>query len=1351
MKTEPQLLSERSIFESVIDKSTPQERAAHLDRACGDNLELRREVEALLAAHDKLGSFLKGGPPLHPDLTLDISPGSDCPGSAIGPYKLLQKIGEGGMGVVFMAEQTHPVRRKVALKLIKAGMDSRQVIARFESERQALAMMDHVNIARALDAGTTESGLPYFVMELVHGVPISKYCDDNQLTPRQRLELFIPVCRAIQHAHQKGIIHRDIKPSNVMITLYDGKPVPKVIDFGVAKAIEQKLTERTLFTQYGVMVGTLEHMSPEQAEMSALGVDTRSDIYSLGVLLYELLTGSTPLSQKRVREIAYAEILRLIKEEEPPRPSTRLSTSSEALESISARRRTEPGKLAKLVRGELDWIVMKALEKDRNRRYETASAFAADVERYLSNEAVQACPPSPWYLARKFARRNKTGMALAGLILSFIVVLGGGIGWNVRDRAAQRAETGRRISDSLGSARSLLAENKSVQARQKLAEAKALLSQGSSGLGSLASDVDAFDAELNRFDEFFALINGANEAQIPASGAMLVMAGENSRGVISAPLSSEWKVGGGVPALLRAISLYGVLEQDDWTSRLDRSRLDKAQGALIRRAAYESLLLLADDMIQRHRDHPSGEEIAPNMAARQALIYLQKAEGALAPTSEFYRIRAACRKELEDDNAASADAQRALAIPPTVALDHYLLGLKAYHARNGSEAIRQFEAALKLEPTHYWSLMWLGFALCDLNDHKNAESAAVAFTGCISRRPDQGYAYYCRGIAHFNLRHVEAAVADYSKAVDLDPRFAEAWQRLGVLHRELHESAKAIADETQAIEIKPNFEAAWNARGVAHQDLRQSDSALADYSKSIELLPTYAVAWSNRGGIYTLLGQFDKAFADLDHAIELDPKLVSAWANRGSAYSLLGRWDKAVDDLDKAIELVPEYAPAWAHRGRGYAHLKQYDKALSDLNHAIELDPKLDGGWANRGSTYCEMKQWDKAIADENKAIELNPKLAMSWSTRGTSYAMLKQWDKAIADLNRAIELDAKDADAWYSRGANYLVRNQLDLGLADLNRAVELQPNLAKALEARGTAYHRLGQHDKALADLNQAINLDPNDAGFWAERGMTYRSLRQYDRAIADLTRAVELEPEHAVHWTNRGIAENEMGQYKKAIGDQNKAIELDPAFAAAWTDRGLNYLALDDTEKALRDLSHAIELDPSLALYWANRGVGYIKAGQWNKAIADLSKALELDPEFVPASRDLAITLSTCPDSKFRDAARAVEVLRKAIEFAPADVGLYQNLGWALCHTGHWKQSIESFQKSMSLQKSPQGGDSGQWFGLAVDYWQMGDKDNARKWYAKGVEWMEKNAPQDESFLRYRSEVEKILQLPSKATPP
>jgi eukaryotic-like serine/threonine-protein kinase len=429
----------RPDVEAIFFKSRqmePQNRAAYLDQVCGDDAELRRRVEHFLSAEAKLGSFLESpAAPLIATVDESIRGG---PGTFIGLYKLLQQIGEGGMGTVYMAEQTEPVKRKVALKIIKTGMDSAQVIARFEAERQALAMMDHVNIARVFDGGTTEAGRPYFVMELVHGVPITKYCDDNHLTPRQRLELFVPVCQAIQHAHQKGIIHRDIKPSNVMVTLYDGKPVPKVIDFGVAKATEQKLTERTLFTQYGTMVGTLEYMSPEQAEMSALGVDTRSDIFSLGVLLYELLTGSTPLTHKRLKEAAYGEILRMIREEEAPRPSTRLSDSGEALASISALRKTEPAKLTKLVRGELDWIVMKTLEKDRNRRYETANGFVMDVQRYLADEAVLACPPSTAYRLRKFARRNRGPMAAGGALAALLVL--GTVGTSIGLARALKAE-----------------------------------------------------------------------------------------------------------------------------------------------------------------------------------------------------------------------------------------------------------------------------------------------------------------------------------------------------------------------------------------------------------------------------------------------------------------------------------------------------------------------------------------------------------------------------------------------------------------------------------------------------------------------------------------------------------------------------------------------------------------------------------------------------------------------------------------------------------------------------------------------------------------------------------------------
>jgi len=503
----------QEIFSAALEITDEKERAAMLGSVCGGDSQRRARVDELLAvqgdAERFFSSFEQQKPKAGAASKTRPAPAGpakedDAVGLRIGAYKILQKIGQGGCGVVYMAEQEKPVRRRVALKIIKLGMDTKSVIARFESERQALAMMDHPNIARVLDAGETETGRPYFLMELIHGVGILEYCDKNHLETRRRLELFVQICNAIQHAHQKGIVHRDIKPSNVLVTMHDGVPVPKVIDFGIAKAITELLTDKTLFTIYGTFIGTPTYMSPEQAEYSGLDVDTRSDVYSLGVLLYELLTGKTPFDQKELVASGLDEMRRTLREREPHRPSTKLATLTPAeLTATATRRQVDTPKLRLLLKGDLDWIVMKALEKDRKRRYETVNGLAMDVLRYLNNEPVTARPPSRWYRFQKLVQRNRVIFAAGGAVaLTLLIGLGTSTWLLLQEREMRR--------------RAVFAEEQAVQARQdetrfrREAEARADIAQA------------AILLNRGKFDEAERL---ADPLQVPINQPSLEAAG----------------------------------------------------------------------------------------------------------------------------------------------------------------------------------------------------------------------------------------------------------------------------------------------------------------------------------------------------------------------------------------------------------------------------------------------------------------------------------------------------------------------------------------------------------------------------------------------------------------------------------------------------------------------------------------------------------------------------------------------------------------------------------------------------------------------------------------------------------
>jgi eukaryotic-like serine/threonine-protein kinase len=488
----------RQVFDAALELTFSDDRAAYLERACGDDRQLRQEVEALLRNQAAADAFFGNAQSraMLSEAAIEKTAKKDraitCEegiGSLIGRYKLREQIGEGGCGVVYVAEQEEPVRRRVGLKVIKAGMDTRAVVARFEGERQALAMMDHPNIAKVFDAGTTSSGRPYFVMELVRGIKMTDYCDQNRLSPQDRLSLFIQVCHAIQHAHQKGIIHRDLKPSNILVTLHDGVPVPKVIDFGIAKAVEGRLSDKTIYTELHQFIGTPTYMSPEQAEMSGLDIDTRTDIYSLGVLLYELLTGRTPFEFRELIQSGLDEIRRRIREVEPPRPSTRLSTLARAdLDTVARARGVESLRLRTLLRGDLDWIVMKCLEKDRTRRYDTPNSLAGDLERHLAHEPVLACPPSSTYRLRKFVRRHRLGVsAILGVVGALAIgLIGTTLALRREQRARVRVESAEPQADAARARES--AQRAQADGERRRAERSGYNSDMTIGFGALAEN-----------------------------------------------------------------------------------------------------------------------------------------------------------------------------------------------------------------------------------------------------------------------------------------------------------------------------------------------------------------------------------------------------------------------------------------------------------------------------------------------------------------------------------------------------------------------------------------------------------------------------------------------------------------------------------------------------------------------------------------------------------------------------------------------------------------------------------------------------------------------------------------------
>jgi tetratricopeptide (TPR) repeat protein/serine/threonine protein kinase len=1295
--------SAKELFLAALEIA-PAERPDWLQRECSD-VDLRKRLERMLAAHDSPHSLLDAAvPSLVPTVDDSIT---ERPGTMIGPYKLLEQIGGGGMGVVFMAEQQEPIRRKVALKLIKPGMDTRQVIARFEAERQALALMDHPNIAKVLDAGHTSGGRPYFVMELVKGLPITEFCDQARLPIRERLELFLSVCQAVQHAHQKAIIHRDIKPSNVVVTLHDGKPLAKVIDFGIAKALGQQLTDKTVFTGFAQLIGTPLYMSPEQAALNNIDVDTRSDIYSLGVLLYELLTGTTPFDKERLHQAGYDELRQIIREEEPPKPSTRISTLKSSphapraetgtetapttIEVIAAQRKSDPKRLSQLVRGDLDWIVMKCLEKDRNRRYETASALTADVQHYLHDQPVQACPPSAWYKVRKFVRRQRRALAMAACVVLAFTGLAGGMGWAVRDREARQEALDLVVKRTLDETGPLMEVGKWPEALEVVERAdKLLVAAGRAEwpLRLLKLQKDLSMAE--RLEDIY------REPKRDLNSIVLNSGGrgtEHMSRVHGDSSEEEFFWGREQDArYAKEFREFGIdieaLELAEAAARLGRTSIRPALvQALDQWAAMRKRARGGDDPfwkklveIARQADHDDWRNQFRDALLRQDRPSLEKL----------------------------ADVVPIRAVSPTTV---YLLG----QALSDLGAVDKAVAVLREAHCHHPDDFWLNDAL-----------------GYISKD-------FCRPPRY------DDALRYYSMTVAIRPRSNRTHLAVAWLLKEKGATDEAIAEYNKAIELNPNYAQPWNERGVAYLELHQYESALVNFNKLVDLDPKLSAAWNNRGSTYNSLHQYEKALADLNKAIDLDPKVAVAWHNRGCAYCKLHQYEKALADLNKAIDMNPRLTAAWTTRGAVYNTLGKYDKALADSNKAIELDPKYAMAWHNRGCAYCKLHQYEKALADLNKAINLDPKLAMAWAYRGASYHWLHQYDEALADLNKAIELDPKVAVAWNIRGVVYIALHQYDKALADFNKAVELDPKLAEAWNNRGATYKTLGQWDRALADLTKAIELNVNDAEAWHHRAHVHEKLGQLDGAIADFCRCIELQPNKLDVRMCRGNAYQQSRQADNALADYSKAIELQPNNPSGWNTRGAAYSALHQYDKAAVDFTRAIELDPKNAQFKYNRAQVYTALGQWKNAIEDLFSALQLAPAEHRIQNSLAWLLATCPVSKLRDPEQAVQLASSAVKSAPKDAGYRATLGVARYRTGDWKEAATALQEAQQLF---------QWSGrarrelgrvlffLAMTYWHLHEEQKARQFYDQAVQWMEKNEPDNKQLRRLKTESAELL---------
>ncbi len=1108
-------MSERDIFAEALAIDDLAERAAYLDRVCAKDARLRHRIEGLLSMDAQVGSFLEC-PAAALGATVD-DPIRERPGTVIGPYKLMEQIGEGGMGLVFVAEQQHPVRRKVALKVIKPGMDTRQVVARFEAERQALALMDHPNIAKVLDGGTTDSGRPYFVMELVKGVPITEYCDQNQVSIRQRLELFVSVCQAVQHAHQKGIIHRDLKPSNVLITLHDGTPTVKVIDFGVAKAIGQKLTDKTIYTQFSQMIGTPLYMSPEQAWQSGLDVDTRSDIYALGVLLYELLTGTTPFDKERLRKIGYDEMRRIIREEEPPKPSTRISTLGQAVTTISTQRQSEPRRLSQLFHGELDWIVMKALDKDRNRRYETASAFAVDVQHYLAEEPVQACPPSAWYRFRKFARRHRMGLGLAACMLALAFGLTGSAVWTAQQRARRLAEMERAVTAALAQAEVLLEEgDKQTEnperwlatvrlAQTALANAEKLLAtttptqELTEHLQQVRAAVDAaltdsqLVIELDRIRTATAFLNYQSEKSNEVWLGELYEKALAGYGIdLAAPEAAAARVRGSRirDVLLAAMEDWRArtvdLEWKRWNSGGVKKALDQASEAIRRRCGpawkqkdVAALLRISNEPDLRESALRKALEEWQQRPERLKQDQLDQILPATEPDASAFRVR--WREALRWDSAAilrladEPEAKKQTAAD-TVRMANDLRYLRTEEGRAAGR--RLLLAAQERYPSDYWVNHSLG-----LNFSPKPEEGVGYLRAALALRSDSPQAHIYLAERLKDMGDLDGAIRHCQTAVRLDPNYIWAHSQLALALLNKGRLDEAIEASRACRRIRGKDDALdHNFIGICLHRKGLLDEAIAEYRKAIQfdLTKESPAPHGNLGLALKAKGQLDEAIAETQQAIQIVKNSLFSEKDAAPYHDQLGsilyskrQLDEAIAEFREAIRLDKDSAGPHCNIYYPLRDKGLVDEMIAECREVIRLDPYHANAhnnlaWLRATCADLQLRNYLQAVESAKKAVQLAPKVRPYWNTLGVALYRIGACKESIDSLERSMQLrNGGDSFDWFFLAMDYQQLGEKEKARAWYDKAVQWmdknQPKNEELRRFRREAAELLGVNKKS------------------------------------------------------------------------------------------------------------------------------------------------------------------------------------------------------------------------------------------------------------------------------------------------